>query len=197
MALEYNKELLKKARLGVMEGDKGVKFLAGEIFRMQGSSGLDFVEKPFYRPGLTEAVWNGHEAIARLLIEKGADVNVADSDKRTPLHYAAKYGRLELAELLIDRKAIINAVDIHGNTPLHLAVAADRILLVKLLVARGAAVSMLDADAVSVAHLAMFNGNTSLADYLVHQGAIRHLHGIPQGLTPVSPISLSSMPLND
>ena len=35
MALEVNRELIKKSRLGIMGGDKGVRFLVGEVVKIQ------------------------------------------------------------------------------------------------------------------------------------------------------------------
>ena len=55
--------------------------------------------------------------MARLLIESGAEVNVADKWSKTPLHYAADHGRKEVAQLLIESVADIDRADNEGNTP--------------------------------------------------------------------------------
>ena len=59
--------------------------------------------------------------IARLLIEKGAKVNAADSLGRTPLHWAASRDHVKFVELLLENGADVQARDHKGKTPLQLA----------------------------------------------------------------------------
>ena len=54
---------------------------------------------------LHSAIAAGHEAVARLLIARGADVNAAQEGGITPLHEAAANGLDELAEELVRRGA--------------------------------------------------------------------------------------------
>ena len=56
--------------------------------------------------------------IAKILIEKGADVNVQSRDGSTPLHSAAFLGRAEIAELLIQQGADVSPKNHRGETPL-------------------------------------------------------------------------------
>ena len=58
---------------------------------------------------LQTAVWNGRDDAVALLIEKGADVNVADRHGNTPLHLAAKGGFLGIAKQLVKAGANVNA----------------------------------------------------------------------------------------
>ncbi|MCE7873811.1 ankyrin repeat domain-containing protein [bacterium CPR1] len=60
--------------------------------------------------------------LARLLLERGAQVNARSINQWTPLHYAAEANNPGMITLLISRGAEPNAVDSDGNTPLHLAV---------------------------------------------------------------------------
>ena len=59
--------------------------------------------------------------IAQLLINKGAQVNTADSRGYTPLHNASERGFSNIVQLLLSAKADISASDKKKNTPLHFA----------------------------------------------------------------------------
>ena len=59
--------------------------------------------------------------LARLLIEKGADINHRDPQQRTPLYLAARYSDSAMIELLLAHGADVKAIDIYDRTPLHAA----------------------------------------------------------------------------
>ena len=57
------------------------------------------------------------------MIEKGANINAVDVDKRTPLHLASKYNSSpEIVKIFILNGANINAFSNIKKTPLHMAV---------------------------------------------------------------------------
>ena len=57
----------------------------------------------------------------KLLIDNGANVNVQDETKSTPLHLASSFWSAETVRLLIEHGADVNAQDANHRTPLHLA----------------------------------------------------------------------------
>ena len=72
--------------------------------------------------------------VVELLLNNRANIEAPDKDEETPLHLAARWGRLTIAETLLKRlplppnqpskkweKANVRAEDIHKDTPLHLA----------------------------------------------------------------------------
>ncbi|MBU0515627.1 MAG: ankyrin repeat domain-containing protein [Proteobacteria bacterium] len=63
----------------------------------------------------------GRARIARLLLGRGARVDLRDHTGWTPLHWAAAGGHLAVAELLVGRGAAVNARTYLGRTPLALA----------------------------------------------------------------------------
>ena len=60
-------------------------------------------------------------------------MDALDSDKCTPLHYAAEGGHTASAKLLLERKAAINALNKWKSTPLHWAACRGHISTGKLL----------------------------------------------------------------
>jgi len=80
------------------------------------------------------AAMNGHLAICRLLLDKGAQLEAKDSVGWTPLHWAASQGHIEIVRLLCDRGADVEARDIGGRRPLHWAAYHGHISVVKELI---------------------------------------------------------------
>lgn len=76
--------------------------------------------------------------VARLLIQRGADVTAVDSAGLTPLHHAAAGGNVEIVSMLLDRGARVDARDEQGQTPLDYALRGGHEEVVALLRGRGA-----------------------------------------------------------
>ena len=91
-------------------------------------------------PPLGLAIFFRHPALARALIERGADVAAAaDNPQRVaPVHAAASVGDAATMRLLLDRGADPNARQQAGFTPLHAAAGNGDVEMAKLLVAGGA-----------------------------------------------------------
>ncbi|OHT07684.1 hypothetical protein TRFO_24107 [Tritrichomonas foetus] len=58
---------------------------------------------------------------AKLLISKGANVNIYSENKDTPILSAAAAGNISMLKLLVDSGADVNAVGANNSTPLSLA----------------------------------------------------------------------------
>ncbi|KDQ59133.1 hypothetical protein JAAARDRAFT_654110 [Jaapia argillacea MUCL 33604] len=81
--------------------------------------------------------------VAKLLIERGADINAKDRANQTPLHRAATTGSTGLITLLLhppegSPKTRLNTGDRIGNTPLHLAMESAHAEAAVLLIEAGA-----------------------------------------------------------
>jgi ankyrin repeat protein len=74
----------------------------------------------------------------RALVKEHADVNGAQADGTTALHWAAYHDEREAARLLLDAGASAKAGNRYGVTPLSLACTNGNAELVKLLLAAGA-----------------------------------------------------------
>jgi uncharacterized protein len=75
---------------------------------------------------------------ARTLIGKGANVNTAQADGATALHWAAHRNNLQAADLLIRAGAKVNAVNELGATPLWLSAVNGSGAMIQRLLAAGA-----------------------------------------------------------
>jgi ankyrin repeat protein len=82
---------------------------------------------------LHAAVAGGHVDVSLLLIEAGADVNVADAGGHTPFHIAAEGGYVPVARALFARGADAHAVDAEDRTPLARAVARGHAEIIDLI----------------------------------------------------------------
>lgn len=72
------------------------------------------------------------------LVERGADVNAADSDGQTPIFHAIKAGHGGMVEGLLGLGADAAHLDASGNSTLHVAILERRIFLAMRLVQKGA-----------------------------------------------------------
>lgn len=65
-----------------------------------------------------------HEAVARRLLEAGADARAAGRKRHTPLHNACANGCAALAELLLQHGACAGVANAAGHTPMDCALQA-------------------------------------------------------------------------
>ena len=89
-------------------------------------------------PRLLDAVKNRDEDALRALLKQKIDVNVAEGDGATALHWAVHRDDLDAATLLISAGARVNAANDYGVTPLSLACTNRNSAMVEKLLAAGA-----------------------------------------------------------
>jgi cytochrome c len=125
------------------------------------------------------AVEAGNVELAKLLIDRGADVNLPVKFKRTPL-YAATFGSFpDLVKLLLDSGADPSQLA-KSQTPLHVAADVGCLQCAIYLVEAGADVNALTANQVPPIHFAVRNGHNDVVAYLHDHGAA------PPAVAPIS-----------
>jgi len=114
-----------------------------------------------------------HDATAvRALLKRGADVNSAQGDGMTALHWAAKYGDADLAGALMAAGANVRATTRLGAyTPLHLAASAGAAPTVDALLHGGAPVDAATATGATPLMLAAGAGSVAAVEALLTGGA--------------------------
>ena len=132
------------------------------------------------RLGATPLHWaiiGNHPNIAKLLIERGADVNAVDKFGMTPLHKASSFNRKILAELLLSEGADPRIMGVKWGvfrmTPLHVATEAGFPGIVDVLLSGGADVNCRTkgTNSVTPLHMAAARGHWDVAELLLKNDA--------------------------
>ncbi len=137
---------------------------------------------------IIEAARRGDAEAVRSLLDGGADVNTAQGDGMTALHWAAERGHAEVADLLLSAAADVEAKTRIGSyTPLHVASRGGHAPIVVRLLEAGA-----DPDAVTTSsgvtplHLAAAAvGGTDAVVALLASGADANARENSAGQTPL------------
>ena len=108
-----------------------------------------------------------HGALARWLIEQGADVSAAaeNAQRVAPIHAAAAVRDRETMQLLLERGADVNARQQHDYTPLHSAASRGDIEMARLLLAHGADREAVGSDGLTVEAVARKYKQHDFADW--------------------------------
>ncbi len=118
--------------------------------------------------GLIQA---GNRDAALKMIAAGADVNAAQGDGTTPLHWAVYKVDADLARALLERGAKPDVINNYGSSPLAEAVKVANARLVAMLLDAGSNVEMPNQDGQTALMLAARAGSVDVADLLVRHGA--------------------------
>ncbi len=121
------------------------------------------------------------------LLKEGADVNAAQGDGMTALHWAATHGDAAEARMLIYAGARLEAATRNANyTPLHLAARAGNASVVKTLLEAGAnANATTSSGGATALHLAAAQGSPDVIIALLDGGAKVDVRDAAWGQTPL------------
>jgi ankyrin repeat protein len=120
---------------------------------------------------LVDAVKQGNRAAVRALITERANVNAAEPDGMTPLHWAVRGDDMQTAELLIRAGANVKAANRYGITPISLAAQNGNPALVEILLKAGADAKSSLPEGETVLMTAARTGNADVIRMLVSHGA--------------------------
>ena len=122
---------------------------------------------------VADAAMRGEVDHVRQLLRSGEDVNAAQGDGMTALHWAAESGNAELASMVIYAGANVGAVTRLGDyTPLHIASRSGRYEVVSVLLDADADVdAVTSTGSVTPLHFGAASGNTAVVEALIGAGA--------------------------
>jgi ankyrin repeat protein len=112
---------------------------------------------------------SGNLMMAKVLLEKGADVNVkvTGEDSRTCLHAACLCGNVEMVRLLLENEADPDAsTSTNMRTPLHWAAQKGHLEIMKILVKFGANISARDKFGLTPRYLAAQKCHDKVVEFL-------------------------------
>ena len=122
----------------------------------------------------------------RLLIATGADVDAAQGDGLTALHWAARNGDGETAALLVDAGVDLSAVTRLGaHTPLHVASAVGSGVVVETLLAAGANPNTMTTTGATPLHFAATSGHVKAVAALLRHATDVDVREPVWGQTPL------------
>ena len=122
----------------------------------------------------------------RALLKSGADVNAAQGDGMTALHWASLNGDVKMVDVLLTAGATVEPLTRVGRyTPLHLASSRGHADAVARLLAAGSKPGAVTSTGVQPLHLAAQAGNADAVSALIAKGANVNALDETHGRTPL------------
>jgi ankyrin repeat protein len=120
---------------------------------------------------VADAAQKGDQAAVQRLIQQKADVNAAQVDGATALHWAVYRDAPQLADILIRAGANVKAANSEGVTPLSMAALYGNAVMMDKLIKAGADAKQLGPNGETMVMLAAHNGNPQAVTVLLEAGA--------------------------
>jgi ankyrin repeat protein len=122
-------------------------------------------------PRLIDAVRSGNRQAVRALLRTKVDVNAAEPDGTTALHYAVRADDLETTKLLLKAGANARAANRYGSSPLALAAVNGDPSMIETLIAAGADPNAVVSRGQTVLMTAARSGSAAAVKTLLDHGA--------------------------
>ncbi len=135
---------------------------------------------------IADAAAAGDLEAVRALLKKGVDVNAAQGDGTTALHWAAIKGNADIAQMLIFAGANLRATTrLGGYTPLYVAAKGGHSAVVASLLAAGADPKVTTTNGATPLMIASAAGDTKTITSLVENGSDINAKDTAKGETPL------------
>ncbi|XP_045072042.1 ankyrin repeat and SOCS box protein 2 isoform X3 [Coregonus clupeaformis] len=123
------------------------------------------------RTALILAVEREKVACVEALLEKGADPDLANKDRESPLYKACEMDNAEIVAMLLNHGAVVNKYSIHGWTALLEAVSRNNVEICEMLVQNGANLSPTNMYGFTPLSTAAQSGHVETLRFLIKHGA--------------------------
>lgn len=120
---------------------------------------------------LVDAAYEGRLDKIRRLLKRGVDINEADENERTALHYAVDRKNLPIVLFLLRSGANVNCRAVGHETPLMRASKMNNEEMVRLLADHGAEINAKDISGWTPLMYAVINEDVSTVRFLLSQNA--------------------------
>jgi len=134
---------------------------------------------------VSDAAMNADRQGIQALIAEKADVNGAQADGMTALHWAVRLDDLDTAKLLIHAGAQVQAVNRFGVPPLSLACSNGNTAMIRMLLASGANVNFAGPEGETALMIAARIGDTEPLKALLDGGAAVNAQDTESQTTPL------------
>jgi len=134
MEAEKRNELAKAAMKLAIHGD----VLGMDALLDKRADAVNLAEEENGNVPLHVAASKGNFALVRLLLKRGAKIDIQDIFGNAALHYACDKAQKDVVAYLLREGADKDLNDNRGNSPLHHAAAADSMVVVNILLKAGA-----------------------------------------------------------
>ena len=102
------------------------------------------------------AIVHKNVELALLLLDKGADINIPDKNKKSPLHIAVENGDNAMVEFLLENSADINFQDFRGDSPLQIALKGGHLAIASMLLKKHPNLNLQNTLKATALHTAIF-----------------------------------------
>ncbi|KKA30025.1 hypothetical protein TD95_001515 [Thielaviopsis punctulata] len=171
--LESGANINHKGYQGLTALMYAAKFNNTNVGQMLIDKGSELDQQDDYGWTALHAARNGHDEYVKMLISNGAEIDVADNEKETPimLFNSSYHGWVDMGALVLKHGCPVNHTCHRGRTALHYAAMYGNDDYVKMLLGHGAEVYVEDEEKETPLWLAVCYDRRSTIDILLSHGA--------------------------
>jgi ankyrin repeat protein len=120
---------------------------------------------------ITYAIIRNNIEIVKLLLNKGAKIDIVDQEGKTIMYIPIKYAYDEIIKLLLEHdKKLVDLKDGDGNLPLHYAILFKNIFAINELLNNDADTNAKDQYSFTSLHLAVYSKNYDICNKIINKG---------------------------